>query len=394
MSNGPKQTAAVDGTETAHRQQLSFINVRGPTDARTAAARREVRAEAARRSADQRRATIAKRYGSHSAARKAGKEPNDKKPARQHSTATTDRRIIKQPSDPVAPVGSTRKSSRSAASAKSCSASLPTPPREPLMLNFEPTTLDIALKKGCDAEVGSVSESIARRCSASANSIMHTAMINAPDSTVWSPHALSASCFPEQHAIFPVTSTDDLIIDALPLDHSMITPPLESPCISTPTMTMSTATAGLVDVSPQSARSISPPGSMLPAGLALLREKRLLPEDLLFTVAQTVYVSPEPEAVWMLYGVASALFAHMPRGQTFAEDELSAHLAMHVRLAAGLLVDMAAPGVVEFLQHSITEQQQHVSLLDPGIMIGTDFDEILLWSLVVIWTAKGRASTQ
>ncbi|KAH9845803.1 hypothetical protein Tdes44962_MAKER00013 [Teratosphaeria destructans] len=395
MSNGVEQTAAVDGTGSAQRQQLSFINVGGPTDARTVKARREVRAEAARRSADQRRATIAKRYGSQSAARKAGKEPNDKKAARRHSTATTDKRSIKQAGDPPASAYPTRKPSRSAASAKTCGGSLPTPPREPMMLELEPTTLDIASKKDSSAEIDPVSESIARTCSASAHPLLRIAITNSPDTMAWSTHLVPASCFPEQDAILPVTSTDDLLIDALSLDHSMITPPLESPCLSTPTMTMPNATAGLIDVPRPSAPSISPPGSTLPAGLASLRERQLLPEDLLFTVAQTVYVSPEPHAVWMLHGVASALFApHMSRGQIFGEDELSAHIAMHVRLAAGLLVDMAAPGVVGFLQHSITEQQQHVGLLDPGTMIGTVFDQILLWSLVIIWAAKGRASTQ
>lgn len=43
-------------------QQVSFIMCGAPSDAQSTAARREVRSQAARRSAEQRKATIAKRY--------------------------------------------------------------------------------------------------------------------------------------------------------------------------------------------------------------------------------------------------------------------------------------------------------------------------------------------
>lgn len=79
-SGGEQLAGATRKTDSmCGQKKLSFIICGAPSDPRTAAARKKVRSQAARRSAEQRKATIAQR--------KAGRSPSKQSPALEHKHA-------------------------------------------------------------------------------------------------------------------------------------------------------------------------------------------------------------------------------------------------------------------------------------------------------------------
>jgi hypothetical protein len=447
---------------------LQFIVCGGPSDEATKAAKREVRAQAARRSADQRRRTIAQRYGTNTNARNAQlrvknalaerrKENRNAAKRRRSGERTTASASASPPSpavnrpqsagfpthsvddarpfahEGVSHLGMSPSASETwyqqqdaAAAAQAQHSPLDSynGQKQHHPGAFDLPNLPLTMLEESEPTIGQpwgpsnpyFASAMTSMDSPSTvtdfpTAYSHGAMAPPPAPMAgipgWGPiPATPASHFSQEEMLHMPLSIDTAPMHLAGTGTNMdnmpgLTPSLSSPSTTlTPSSISDPATPDNTMLEPTTIHISTRPPLPLPAGLAALNTHQVIPGELLNAIATLSHVAnrptSHPDNLFQLQTIGTAMMTY----RYSMRDNLAVVMSMHLRLAAGLLLQamayMAVTGrkdqrlsnsyVAGTLKRNVMEE------IDPACLVGVGggmysggmYDEALLWALSII----------
>lgn len=138
----------------------------------------------------------------------------------------------------------------------------------------------------------------------------------------------------------------------------------------------------------------------MPIGFAFLHRQHLLPHDLLSSVVKVINIDLSgPNVVSRIMSAGIDLFSAPSYSPVSTTDDgaLSAHVGTYLRLAGGLILttlhelvtdeDELFPGPI---QDGIMEEWRKYLTIESCTLVGTLYDDILLWSVSMIYVTTGQ----